>query len=158
MLFYVENTKVAATSVPDHKRRLWYLNHFPWCSAVPWRLQLSTQQFLVPTDPWRTAATVHRSGTWWRSWETLGWRWPMLRGRKPTRQNQKTFQTLETQQFERCHWKSSSRFELGLTKNIIISLRFNITYGKVSRQQWHIYSQWQNNYNNDNLKNIFFIF
>lgn len=55
-------------------------------------------------------------------------------------------------------WKSSSCFELGLTKNIIITLRFNITYGKVSRQQWHIYCQWQNNYNNDIFKKIFFLF
>lgn len=45
---------------------------------------------LHPRGPWRTAGRARRSGTWWHSLGSLGWRWPTLRGRKPARENENT--------------------------------------------------------------------
>lgn len=38
---------------------------------------------MCPKDPWRTAERVHRSGTWWSSSGSLGWRSLMLPWRTP---------------------------------------------------------------------------
>ncbi|KAF0040295.1 hypothetical protein F2P81_008530 [Scophthalmus maximus] len=66
--------------------------------------------FTTETPPARTAARVRRSGTWWRSWGSLGWRSPTLRGRRPAPQQQQ-----QQQQQQQHSFISDERFIFTLT-------------------------------------------